>query len=241
MPSLTTSCLLRTMQLHFRVKEHWIAGREEKKAELKRKSLDVSENDPQSDMERWEARKRERGLKTWRLIRHTYTIHSQPGLQETRRTEERRDSNEWGNKRVSGTDQACESKRAGNSTGPHWTMNLCKSLPRLIKGKLQNGQTQKGDFKENKKKKRYISYKERQLDCQWVLLQNPEYNIFKAKEQTLSAKHNAHLLLRMSGRQNFEISIMYRQENEQSKVVRGLSFSWTHSRSLYMKTNLIGG
>lgn len=104
-------------------------------------------------------------------------------------------------------------------------MNLCKSLPRLIKGKLQNGQTQKGDFKENKKKKRYISYKERQLDCQWVLLQNPEYNIFKAKEQTLSAKHNAHLLLRMSGRQNFEISIMYRQENEQSKVVRGLSFS----------------
>lgn len=48
--------------------------------------------------------------------------------------------------------------------------------------------------------------------------------IFKAKEQALSTKHNAHLL-RTSGRQNFEISIMYGQENEQSKVVRGLSFS----------------
>lgn len=49
--------------------------------------------------------------------------------------------------------------------------------------------------------------------------------IFKAKEQTLSTKHNAHLLLTMSGRQSFEISIMYGQENEQSEVVHGLSFS----------------
>lgn len=49
------------MQLQLRVKEHGIAGERGKKRELKRKSLDVS------DVERREARKWERGLKTWGL------------------------------------------------------------------------------------------------------------------------------------------------------------------------------
>lgn len=90
---------------------------------------------------------------------------------------------------------------------------------------LQNGQTQKGDFKENKKKNDILQRKTTGLSVGAVTEPRILCKIFKAEEQTLSTKHNAHLLLTMSGRQSFEISIMYGQENEQSKVVRGLSFS----------------
>lgn len=106
-------------------------------------------------------------------------------------------------------------------------MNLRESLSRLTEVKLRNGQTQKGDFKENKKKKKvdFLQRKTTGLSVGTVTEPRMPCKIFKAKEQTLCTKDNAHRLLRMSGRQNFEISIMYGQENECSKVVRGLSFS----------------
>lgn len=64
---------------------------------------------------------------------------------------------------------------------------------------LQNGQTQKGDFKENKKKNDILQKKTTGLSVGVVAEPRIPCKIFKAKEQALSTKHNAHLLLRRVG------------------------------------------